>query len=396
MNSLEELLGGLQPEEPYRTPEEETLTGRNSSIMRQGEISFTGGPGPYSPDIQQPQIGGGLPPNAMGPVSPPQAPQASPRASRRSMLEDRLMQMLNQPAPAPPDTGFKWNEALAAAINPNVVPLIQQRKMTPYLAQQQHSQQQGDLLRTLLGMTEPQRPVEAGGGLYDPESQNWLLQPQDRAERPITTGPGDVVIDPRTGQPIYTNPNERDTPANRPQEVSPGGYLVDPVTGKVIFKNPNLSGSAKEGEIPPSMWLEAVQRGKNPFPPESPYYAQMEAALKAFAGTTNPRLQDDLGRVWNEAFQKFLSSKLKVPGMKPSAQDMQNARAYADQVRDQYKQNVGISSPQQAPLTSQQERNLYQPTPGQQRPSRQERMDQLIQSGYSDEQVTAILKNEYP
>lgn len=63
--------------------------------------------------------------------------------------------------------------------------------------------------------------------------------PQPR--QPITVAPGSTLVDPATGQPIYSAPDRTapDRPVS-PVSLSPGQVLVDPSTGKPIYRNPAL------------------------------------------------------------------------------------------------------------------------------------------------------------
>ena len=55
-------------------------------------------------------------------------------------------------------------------------------------------------------------------------------------QAPMSVAPGHVLVDPRTGAPIYTAPSaERTAPIN----VPPGNVLYDPVSGTQIFAGPD-------------------------------------------------------------------------------------------------------------------------------------------------------------
>jgi len=88
----------------------------------------------------------------------------------------------------------------------------------------------GDI-RAQFRRPERQRPVAVGPGaaLVDPTTGQPIFTAPERPDRPVAVGPGGILVDPKTGRQIFQAPE-------RPMTVGPGGALVDPRTGRPVFQ----------------------------------------------------------------------------------------------------------------------------------------------------------------
>lgn len=160
-----------------------------------------------------PMAGAGGP--AGSPPPRPAAPASSDRDARLAMLEQEALNQLHGVGPKRPDMKLKWNEILAAAINPDMLKTIFQRKMEPYHQQMDDERNRREALDRLIsvykmGKVEPEKPTKPQG-LMD-------------------IAPGGVVFDPQSRQPIFTAPNKPPAPQREqgPHGYAPGSEIIDP------------------------------------------------------------------------------------------------------------------------------------------------------------------------
>jgi hypothetical protein len=88
----------------------------------------------------------------------------------------------------------------------------------------------------IMGLITSEKPVNVaqGGSLVDPRTGNVIYSSPAKPERPVSVAPGGTIVDPDTGKPLYTAPAKPERPVSVPE----GGTLVDPRTGTVLHTSP--------------------------------------------------------------------------------------------------------------------------------------------------------------
>lgn len=296
-------------------------------------------------DVTQP--GGGLVDILGGPTSPPMAgtggapsapaaPASPAKPDRFAMLEEEALKALHGEGPKRPDMKLKWNEILAAAINPDMLKVIFERKMAPYYQDIEDRKSRQQALQELM--------------------QLYRMRPEpEKPQRPMAVSPGQVVIDPQTGKPIFSAPPKPPTaPKERgPSGFSPGSEIIDPdeptkVLHRVPFR-PKEEGDRSEQY---RQRFEADARR---------YYASIKASILSGLNSDRAHFGD-------------------TPEQKEALAEQIAARAY-----DAYLSKFGGSAGK--PPTG-------APGGGGSRPTAVERVKELDRQGLPKEQIRAILKAE--
>lgn len=153
--------------------------------------------------------GGAMP----APPAQPAPAATSGKPDRFAMLEEEAYKMFSGEGPKRPDMKLKWNEILAAAINPEMLTTIFQRKMEPYHQQMEDERGRRQALDRLIQVykmgPEPEKPTKPQGLMNVP--------------------PSGVVYDPQTRAPVYEAPARPFAPARdqAPRGFSPGTQIRD-------------------------------------------------------------------------------------------------------------------------------------------------------------------------
>lgn len=118
------------------------------------------------------------------------------------------------------------SEGAAGALGGDIEGQILRRKFAS-----EDVQNQLRALEAIAKMNQMQRPlaVPPGGTLVDPRTgQPMFTGP----ERPMSVAPGGTLVNPQTGQPVFQAPPRPERPVSVPE----GGTLVNPLTGEPMFK----------------------------------------------------------------------------------------------------------------------------------------------------------------
>jgi len=180
-----------------------------------------------------------------------QQPGMSTRAQRRQMLEDEAWQLFLGEMPKKPPMKLRWNEILAGALSPKLLPGIFERKMQPYYEELEGRKAKQQALDMMLGAYRERGPISTGRGLYDPERGQVIpgtepLPKEEKEARPQYV-PGRGLMDPESRQFIPgTEPPPKPREPKEPKlQYVPGRGLFDTSTRKFI---PDTAG-AKPGTV---------------------------------------------------------------------------------------------------------------------------------------------------
>lgn len=135
-----------------------------------------------------------------------------------------------------------------------------------------------------------------GGNLVDEQGRVIFSAPEKPVnERPVSVAPGGTLVNPRTGETMFSAPNKPDKP-ERPITVAPGGTVLDPTTGKPIFTAP---------ERPPKPTADI---------PKSANFKDAKTQLEAMAGKYKSK---DIGKIKTDLEGSANQLGYTIQGVRP-------------------------------------------------------------------------------
>lgn len=98
----------------------------------------------------------------------------------------------------------------------------------------------------------PQKPVAVGPGqqLVDPSTGQPIYSAPPEQPRPVVVPPGASMVTPGQSQPAFTAP-PAPQPPQKPMAVSPGQTVIDPTTGQPIYSAPAAEKEQKPLAVSP-------------------------------------------------------------------------------------------------------------------------------------------------